>query len=35
MSCGLATGVYSKDDIDAVRDFAEEPSIVDLFLINE
>jgi hypothetical protein len=34
-SGGLAAGVYSEDDIDAVRAFAEEPGIVDLFLINE
>jgi hypothetical protein len=27
--------VYSEDDIDAVRDFVEEPGIVDLFLTNE
>jgi len=31
-SSGLAAGVYSEDDIDAVRAFAEEPGIVDLFL---
>ncbi|PSS15509.1 Zinc finger CCCH domain-containing protein [Actinidia chinensis var. chinensis] len=28
-------GTYSQDDIDALRAFAEEPGIVDLFLTNE
>lgn len=34
-SGGLTAGLYCEDDIDAVRAFAEESGIVDLFLTNE
>ncbi|KAJ8750779.1 hypothetical protein K2173_015960 [Erythroxylum novogranatense] len=32
---GPQFGVYSQDDVDALRALAEEPGIVDLFLTNE
>ncbi|XP_022754881.1 zinc finger CCCH domain-containing protein 64-like isoform X2 [Durio zibethinus] len=35
LSNGQQFGTYSQDDIDALRAFAEEPGIVDLFLSNE
>ncbi|XP_007012827.2 PREDICTED: zinc finger CCCH domain-containing protein 64 isoform X1 [Theobroma cacao] len=35
LSSGQQFGSYSEDDIDALRAFAEEPGIVDLFLSNE